>query len=442
MSFFDKAFEGDNLVNIAKIFAGYHQGKQANAASNLSADLLGGLINTGKPMPNATPGFNPSSAQMSYGASPMDSPDIGFQAPALDEQKLLELYKIDPQSALKIFEQHQSQVQQHREYQAGIIAEQARAQHNVASVALEMPDPEKRRAFMANQINDFRAQGKDTKRLQQILSEPDDDFQMAELTAFMRGNLEAEKLAQGVLPRTPEEIAQDENADLDRDITQQNADSTRMNAETSQGNLADDQANTKLRAQELNLAWKKLQVEADTKVEEAKSKNWTEETGLRKEFTSITKDFAAINNAYTRIEAADKSAAGDMALVFNFMKMLDPGSTVREGEYANAQNAAGVPDKVKAYWNQLKNGEILSPAQRADFRKQAKNQFVASKTQHKKRENQFKSIAKKNGFNPDNVVFDRNTAVEGKQPAEISGSAGANLGEMNLDELIADTMNQ
>ncbi len=442
MGFLSDFAEADGFQNLAKAFAGHKAQQQRQQGSQLSTDLLGQLVKANQA---PTDQFNPSSAAMNYGAVPMDNPSTAIQAPALDMDKLLALNKIDPGTAMEVFGQYQNQLQQYREYQAGIIAEQARAQYNVASVALEMPDPEKRRAFMANQINDFRAQGKDTTRLQQILSEPDDDFQMAELTAFMRGNLEAEKLAQGVLPRTPEEIAQDENADLDRDITQQNADSTRMNAETSQGNLADDQANTKLRAQELNLAWKKLQVEADTKVEEAKSKNWTEETGLRKEFTNITKDFAAINNAYTRIEAAEKSAAGDMALVFNFMKMLDPGSTVREGEYANAQNAAGVPDKVKAYWNQLRNGEILSPAQRADFRKQAKNQFVASKTQHKKRENQFKSIAKKNGFNPENVVFDRDTAVESNRPAEslgVSGSAGVNLSEMSLDQLITDTLGQ
>ena len=36
-------------------------------------------------------------------------------------------------------------------------------------------------------------------------------------------------------------------------------------------------------------------------------------------------------------------AAGDMALIFSYMKMLDPNSTVREGEYATAQDAGSIP---------------------------------------------------------------------------------------------------
>lgn len=61
------------------------------------------------------------------------------------------------------------------------------------------------------------------------------------------------------------------------------------------------------------------------------------------------------------------SAADDLAIIFNFMKMLDPGSVVREGEFANAQNSAGVPDRIRNLYNNLMEGTRLNPVQRAEF---------------------------------------------------------------------------
>jgi hypothetical protein len=54
------------------------------------------------------------------------------------------------------------------------------------------------------------------------------------------------------------------------------------------------------------------------------------------------------------------------------MKVLDPGSTVREGEFANAQNAAGVPDRIRNLFNNWSKGQRLDENQRQDFITQAK----------------------------------------------------------------------
>ena len=49
------------------------------------------------------------------------------------------------------------------------------------------------------------------------------------------------------------------------------------------------------------------------------------------------------------------------------MKMLDPGSVVREGEFANAQNSAGVPDRIRSRYNNVLSGERLAENTRQDF---------------------------------------------------------------------------
>lgn len=90
---------------------------------------------------------------------------------------------------------------------------------------------------------------------------------------------------------------------------------------------------------------------------------------LRKEITSLpaTKSLVEIDTSLSKIRSAPKTAAGDITRVFSFMKLNDPNSTVREGEYATAQNAAGVPERIRAAYNKALSGEGLTESQRGDF---------------------------------------------------------------------------
>ena len=67
------------------------------------------------------------------------------------------------------------------------------------------------------------------------------------------------------------------------------------------------------------------------------------EMGMRKELDDKIKQDRTVMGMFQNIENATKdgTAAGDLSAIFAFMKMLDPGSVVREQEFANAQNAAG-----------------------------------------------------------------------------------------------------
>ena len=131
---------------------------------------------------------------------------------------------------------------------------------------------------------------------------------------------------------------------------------------------------------------------------------------LRGQFNSeqTVKDAAIVVGALTRVRQAakDPSAAGDLALIFSYMKMLDPNSSVRETEFANAQNAAGVPDQVRNLWNRERKGERLNPNQRADFVKQAEAQGEGSRRLVQGVVQRYSDIATRNKLNPADVVFD------------------------------------
>lgn len=144
--------------------------------------------------------------------------------------------------------------------------------------------------------------------------------------------------------------------------------------------------------------------------------NFETEKKLRDEYVGQTKDFKTIQSAWRSIKTSggEPSAAGDMSLIFGYMKLLDPGSTVREGEYANAQNAGGVPDRVVASYNKLLNGQILSDSQRKDFLGQAKKQYDSRRGEYGELKKSYTSLAKEYGLEPKRVV------VEFDMPEEIT----------------------
>ena len=84
---------------------------------------------------------------------------------------------------------------------------------------------------------------------------------------------------------------------------------------------------------------------------------------------AIVKDFNMASTQFSKLTASAKqeSAAGDMSMIFTYMKILDPTSVVREGEQATAASAGGVPDRVWNAYNKAVSGEKLTKTQREDF---------------------------------------------------------------------------
>ena len=120
----------------------------------------------------------------------------------------------------------------------------------------------------------------------------------------------------------------------------------------------------------------------------------------------VTKKSDLLAVAYQKVRNAadDPSAAGDIALIFGFMKMLDPTSTVREGEFATAANAGSVPQRIWAMYNRLRAGERLEEEQREDFAKQALNAWKAQEKLQKIVDKRFADFASENkvSFTPFN----------------------------------------
>ena len=145
-------------------------------------------------------------------------------------------------------------------------------------------------------------------------------------------------------------------------------------------------------------------------------------SSLRKEYIAGTKDFGTVRDAYSRIRATAtaNSAGGDIALVYAFMKMLDPGSVVRETEFATAQNATGVPDRIRNMWNNLLSGQRLNQNQRQDFLNQANSLYRQQNSQYENIRNTYSTLATNLGLDPKFIVTDQTQGVTAppQQPAQ------------------------
>lgn len=139
---------------------------------------------------------------------------------------------------------------------------------------------------------------------------------------------------------------------------------------------------------------------------EAEQQVATGEDSLRKEFNSLTQDFRVVSSSYQKILDVSKnpSPAGDISLIYGIMKLNDPGSTVREGERADAANAGNVPERIRSAYNKLlTNDGQLSENQRKDFIDQAKALYSGQERMYKRTEATYRGIAKDRNYNPNRV---------------------------------------
>lgn len=138
-------------------------------------------------------------------------------------------------------------------------------------------------------------------------------------------------------------------------------------------------------------------------------KAFTNTSALRKEYQShpITKKTMEISDSFNKIKSVFQTgtAGGDMSGVFMFMKLLDPGSTVREGEYKSAAEATGALDRLMNYKDKLEKGTILNPSQRQDFMQIAEKFYKAQMKEQNRLNQEFTDLASKSGLDPKDLML-------------------------------------
>lgn len=149
----------------------------------------------------------------------------------------------------------------------------------------------------------------------------------------------------------------------------------------------------------------------------------TDVAGVRKEFTKLSGDFIAVRDAFGKIQqgnVGDPTGPKDIGMVINFMKMLDPGSVVRETEFDTVRRAQSLPGIIGTFATRMSRGDQIGADQRLELIEAARGIMASSNQTQKKTEQEFRGLATRLKMNPDNVVLDFNPT---KQPGEVIDAA-------------------
>lgn len=155
------------------------------------------------------------------------------------------------------------------------------------------------------------------------------------------------------------------------------------------------------------------------------ARKFQQENALADDYVRDTKGPKGTLDNYHNLTklAATPNAMTDMALVFGYMKVLDPTSVVKETEQASVQNAAGVPDQIRNLWNRVRTGERLNPVQREQLLGAAAGYASSAEKNLADATRMYTDRAKRRGLDPFQV-----TGVEQQRPPAAGGGGPAASG--------------
>jgi hypothetical protein len=137
------------------------------------------------------------------------------------------------------------------------------------------------------------------------------------------------------------------------------------------------------------------------------AKVFEQEEKLRKEYQARTKVYGELGTTFSNINASAKAKTGpgDIALITGFMKMLDPGSVVRETEFATARDTAGLYERLLNTSQKLQSGQLftLDSKQRQEYVDLAQQYLKAAQKKADQDRKDLSAVVTNYKLNPDNV---------------------------------------
>jgi hypothetical protein len=156
---------------------------------------------------------------------------------------------------------------------------------------------------------------------------------------------------------------------------------------------------------------------------------------ITNDYETASKTYYAMRESYNKVVASSKlkTAGGDIALVYGFMKLNDPTSSVREGEYATAQNAGSMPEQVRSIYNKAVNGELLADSIRQSFVNAAYGVFSNAKAQQQVIANEYSQRAEVFGI-PGELVI--------RGLSEIKSATPTPVGQTDMSKVLDSTLSK
>jgi hypothetical protein len=140
----------------------------------------------------------------------------------------------------------------------------------------------------------------------------------------------------------------------------------------------------------------------------------------------IYKDFSDMKSSFGQVVSSlsQGTPIGDVAGATKVMKLLDPGSVVRETELGIAMAAAGRMDRLNNYFNNMMTGQKLTPTQREDFKALSNELYAAAGQAYNAKRKEFEGFGQAYGFKNLDTALGAPASI----PSLMRGGAGGGGG--------------
>ena len=137
-------------------------------------------------------------------------------------------------------------------------------------------------------------------------------------------------------------------------------------------------------------------------------KAWDKAKDLREKFDAEpeTRKYRVSQTAVNQIRSSAESGTGvgDISLIYQYIKMLDPDTGVREGEIALANQTGSLPDRVVNTYNNILRGHKLNDKQRKQFVDEASRLLQVRSKGMEEHVEWLKGAARRHKLNPDDII--------------------------------------
>lgn len=118
--------------------------------------------------------------------------------------------------------------------------------------------------------------------------------------------------------------------------------------------------------------------------------------------------------------AAQKTGPGDIALIFSYMRALEPDNpnAVREGEYSSARKATGLLNTARNLPSQYYQGNQLTESGRQHFLKTMRAALKSRKPDFDVANSQYRRRAEMGGVDPTLILYDDTTQIDEVVPSK------------------------
>ena len=142
------------------------------------------------------------------------------------------------------------------------------------------------------------------------------------------------------------------------------------------------------------------------------------EDKLRDDFWTKSKSYVTVRDASDAIKKNNAvqqamemkgenyagSPADQMALIYQYMKAMDPGSVVRESEFRMAANQGSLPVKAQNWMNSIMSGQTLLASQVREILTASQNSYKSYRSNWNNQKKYYGELATNYGLDPENVT--------------------------------------